>query len=181
MVANDTVIAAAASVDATAGRIAAGGHAATHAAAVLRALGNVVAGRSSVMACYIRAGGSRFDVDTFVSASTIEWHDVWHVGKVEALPWPRSPKEHQTSGLQIRVGDGDEFTSLLRDASEFMRKNRGELLRLASAPGVDQVKLDFGLTWDSNAAVRSITLPAELVVLAGEVHCAIEVCYYDLD
>ncbi|MEO5822731.1 MAG: hypothetical protein ABIT71_19660 [Vicinamibacteraceae bacterium] len=133
------------------------------------------------MACYIRAYGSRFDVDAFVGSSSIEWPDVWRAGEAKVLAEPNSPKEYQKSGLQIEVGDGDQFTSLLRDASDFMRKNRDELLRLASDPGVERVEIDFGLTWNSNMAVVSVTMPAEFVALAGEVRFAIEVTYYDWD
>jgi len=133
------------------------------------------------MACYLRAFGSDFDVDAFVAASPVEWAEVWHRGENKAHPLPGKAKEHRTSGLQIEIGDGDDFIGLLRDASEFIRTNRHELLRLASAPGMEAVGVDFGLTWDSDAAVRSVTLPPEFVALAGALRLAIEITYYDLN
>jgi hypothetical protein len=52
---------------------------------------------------------------------------------------------------------------LLREASEFVRGNREELLRLAIDASVEKLGVDFGLIWNSEAAMMSVALPPGLL------------------
>ena len=131
------------------------------------------------MACYLRAFGDGFDVDTFLAASTIEWSDVWRLGEAKRTGGAK-PSEYRTSGLQIKIGEGDDFVYLLREASEFVRGNREELLRLAVDTSVEKLGVDFGLTWNPEAAMMSVTLPPEFIDLIRDLRFSVEISYYDL-
>jgi hypothetical protein len=128
------------------------------------------------MSCILRASGVSFDVDAFVQSSPLEWVDLWHVGELKK---GEGRGRYDTSGAQIVVGEGDDFNSLLADATAFLNAHSAELARLTSTAGVDGAVFDFGLTWNENYAARYAHFPAAIVKLAAAVNCSLELSFYD--
>jgi hypothetical protein len=87
----------------------------------------------------------------------------------------------ESSGFNLVVSDapGTDFAAQVDDATAFLIAHRKELARLMEAPGVEDVVLDFGIK-RLDMAVQSVTFPAQLIRLAGDLGLAIELSQYPL-
>jgi len=131
--------------------------------------------------CVLRAYGSEFDPDDFLSGSELSPSSVFRRGEPQAPELPDGPF-HDISGLHFSVSEA-EWTSLtgqVRDAEQFLITHKTELLRLVTFPGLERVSLDFPLdlrisqmTW-----MQSDTFPASLAKLAGEIGLDLEFSIY---
>jgi hypothetical protein len=83
------------------------------------------------------------------------------------------------TGFSVIVSDiwGD-LRAQVPDAIAFLREHELELARLASYPGVSDMRLDFPYARREGAAVQSDSLPPELLVLAGSLGITIELTLY---
>jgi hypothetical protein len=128
--------------------------------------------------CCLTAIGSNFDVDAFMSHSA--WRDfasIHHRG--EATHLITQPVQ-QHSGLSFGISDldEDELEPQVRDAMEFLRRERDEIQRLAAFPGVELLEFRMGLFWRRDTLCQFHTLPGEFLRLAGEVGVAVTLSIY---
>lgn len=126
--------------------------------------------------CVLRAGGPDFVVDGFLAGSPFEPAAVWRQGEAHRVGPP-----HDRSGFNLVVSEagGDDFPGQVADAVAFLTDHRAELVRLRAAAGVEGVELDFGLA-RASTFTQSVTFPAELVRLAGELGVALRVSLYPM-
>lgn len=64
------------------------------------------------------------------------------------------------------------------DAIEFLKENELELSRLSTYPGVTKLCLDFPYERRKGAVTQTDSLPAELLLLAGQLGIAIDMTLY---
>lgn len=133
------------------------------------------------MACYFRAWGVKFDLETFVAQSKIAWDPVWKKGDTKRLRVRGHVERHEDSGVTLQVSDeADDITVQAHDATEFLKRHAEELRPLAAAEGIDRLVLDFGLTWRPNSAAQFARFPPELLKAAADLGCWLEVSFYSL-
>ena len=126
--------------------------------------------------CVLRATGDDFQPDTFLHETIFAPCNIFRKGerKSESRTW-------DTCGITIVVSEAsDDFVQQVLDAVEFLKSNRTEMLRLKESAGLEEMRLDFGVS-RRNGFLQSYLFPPELVHLAGELKMALEVSIYGTD
>lgn len=125
--------------------------------------------------CVLRVAGAEFDPDAFLATTSLVPHDVYRKGE----PRGRSGKTREKSGLTVLVSDagGNDFRRQSQDALNFLEKNGTAISRLHSQPGVEHLTLDFGV-YATHDFVKSYSLPAALIRLAGNLGLEVELTIY---
>jgi hypothetical protein len=131
-----------------------------------------------MVACYLRAWGTQFDVDAFVAASPLSCDPVWRRGDRRRVVRNGVPPVHQDSGLTTLVSAAEVLEAQVDDAVGFLRGYQAELRRLVSIPEVERVVLDFGVAWHPDSAAQFSRLPPELLALAGNLNVWLELSHY---
>ena len=128
------------------------------------------------MACMLRASGRGIDVDEYLRRSSLQASEVFHRGDVQHPTWPKARK----SGCDFVVS-GCKRTDLagqVREASKWLRRKRRSVGVLRRFRGVENLVLDFGVEWHSDAAAQWMRLSEDLVGLAGGLGLALEMTMY---
>jgi hypothetical protein len=128
------------------------------------------------MGCTLSAYGTGFDVDSFLRTSSLEVDDVWHEGE----PMGSGGGVKKSSGLTIEILDNelDNLRAQTEAAVTFLRANREELERLATAASGHWFTLQFGVRLREDIVVWVDAIPPELSRHAGEVGCMITISHY---
>lgn len=131
------------------------------------------------MSCVLRAGGELFDVDLYLSSSTLTACAIFHKGEPQSSLPGVKVRLSEKSGINVDVSDKDfaDLDGQITDAMAFLRSNLAELQRLAVFPGVDGVLIDFAVE-AKDTFTQSYIFPAELLKLAGDLGISIEVSLY---
>ena len=131
------------------------------------------------MSAVLRAYGTNFDVDAFLSVCTLRVCAVKRRGEpVYSASQPKGRRQER-SGLHVRINDAgfEELARQTAEATLFLQANREELRRLRAFPGVEDVTLDFGIS-RREVASQCDYLPPELVSIAGSLGLGIELSQY---
>jgi len=122
--------------------------------------------------CMLRAAGCDFDVDQFLSASSIQPTKVYHKGEPH-LPGtqPKGPI-HPDSGFNAEVSRKawDDLAGQIKDALTFIADHHAELNRLRFFHGVEGIEIDFPIylrIGTNDVAVQCDRFPAGLAFAAG--------------
>jgi hypothetical protein len=122
--------------------------------------------------CMLRVVGCDFDVDQFLSDSSIQPTKVYHKGEPR-LPatQPKGPT-HPDSGFNAEVSgkEWDDLAGQIQDALTFVADHHAELDRLRSFHGVDGIQIDFPIylrIGRNDVAVQGESFPAALAFAAG--------------
>jgi hypothetical protein len=121
-----------------------------------------------------RATGFDFQVDQFLSQSTLVPYEVWRKGERKS-----EKRIHKWSGFTIVASeaDMDEVPQQIEDAINFLKTNHAELENLQNFTGAETVYLDFGIE-DRDVGLQCDRFPPELLRLAGNLNIGIEVSRY---
>jgi len=132
--------------------------------------------------CVLRVTGKHFDADLHLAQSGLTACRIFRAGE------PRSPirpegKRFQVSGFVVDVSHDSRGTLVDQapDVVAFLKAHEDAIARLRSAPGVDDMRLDFpvDLRIDSqNVMVQFDYFPPELVSLAGSLGLGLEISLY---
>jgi hypothetical protein len=133
--------------------------------------------------CVLKASGTEFDPDAFLDPSQLVPCKVFRRGE------PRLPKSqphgpiHETSGINIYVSDSSwsDLPAQVADAERFLTENREQIIRLAQAPGVTEIVLDFPIELridGENIVAQFDRFPTSLVRLVGALGIALELSIY---
>ena len=125
--------------------------------------------------CVLRAASADFRVDDFLQTTSLVPCDVYHKGEPRGL----GGRLRERSGLTILVSDadGNNLRQQVRDAIEFLERNRAEVSRLQSYIAPKEAILDFGV-WKTDNFGQFCYLPPALLRLAGSLGLGIEVSIY---
>ncbi len=84
----------------------------------------------------IFAHGESFDVDAFLSKTSLTFDHIWHRGDLRDHPFVKS--KHPTSGVEIVLGDGltIPFLKQERIAIDYIKDNKEDLKYIGMFPGV---------------------------------------------
>lgn len=127
--------------------------------------------------CVLRASGPQFDPESFLRESTLRPCNVFLRGnrRSESSVW-------ETSGITVPTSEAemDDFGKQVEESIDFLRSNREELLRLKTFEGVEDLRLDFGVSRRKTIGQYQF-LPSELVTLAGELGLGLEISIYGSD
>jgi len=129
--------------------------------------------------CVLRAHGVEFDVDQFLTTSSLEACAVWHRGEENRfLPKTRGPV-NPDSGLNVEVSDGpwSDRAVQLDEVQTFLRANATEIQRLRAWPGVEEVVLDIPveLRIGEKIAVQSEKFSAEFIEALARVGLTLKI------
>lgn len=129
------------------------------------------------MGCLFWAKGDDFDVDSFLVGSSLVTDEIYHRGDIS---FPAKAKiQHPWSGFTIEVSDTwGVLKPQIVDAIAFLKENELELTRLSNYPGVTYLCLDFPYERRTGAVTQTDSLPAELLLLAGQLGIAIDMTLY---
>src|SRR5262245_47250825 len=135
--------------------------------------------------CVLRVTGRAFDAAGYLATSELTAYKVFRAGE------PRSPskpqgRRHAVSGFSVDVSDpsGKDLQGQVEDAVAFLARYEDELLKLRSAPGVEDLRLDFpvDLRIDRRSVMAQFEyLPPELLRRAGALGLGIELSIYPQD
>lgn len=131
------------------------------------------------MSCVLRASGDLFDVDLYLSSSTLTACAIFHKGEPKSsLPRVKA-KLNEKSGINVEVSNKDfaDLDGQITDAMAFLRSNLAELQRLITFPGVEGVLIDFAVE-ARDTFTQSFSFPAELLRLAGDIGIGIMISLY---
>jgi hypothetical protein len=130
------------------------------------------------MSCVLRAKGTNFAVDEFLSKSTLKPVVVFRRGQSQ---YPNSAPHRipNASGFHAVASEAD-FSQLqvqIGDAVQFLEQNHAELARLIALPEVERVSLDFGIE-ERDVAAQSECFPPNLLRIAGNLGIWLEFTLY---
>lgn len=125
--------------------------------------------------CVLRAYGKHFDVDAFMEKSKLQPCVVYHRGE-------RRTKKYKwtTSGINVPVSNAsfENFRRQVKDAIQFLIKNKAEIRRLNKFKDVEGVELDFPTSHDSAQFYQDYFFPAELIALAFQLRLELRISEY---
>jgi hypothetical protein len=126
--------------------------------------------------CYFIASGVNFDVEAFLTESTL--HSIAKVFRrgQSTSSNLRPVRNHSGFRVEILSPEDDQLEPQVGAATKFLRENRADLTKLANFAGVDELELGFGLFWLEDTACYPLSLPANFLLLAGE--CGVSVTLY---
>ena len=127
--------------------------------------------------CTLRAAGKHFDVDSYMKKSTLKPCVVYHRGE----PKTKTKKYKWTaSGINVPVSNAsfENFRRQIRDAIQFLIKNKTEIKKLRKYKGVEAVELDFPASHDSGKYIQDYFFPATLIALAYQLGVELRVSEY---
>lgn len=125
--------------------------------------------------CVLRASGSNFDVQSFLSESTLAPAVIYKKGQRRK---PASRGSQTASGFNVIVCGGEEsMQTQVTEALAFLEENREELERLHEFRGLEELALDFACP-QGEIASRSARLPADLLAAAGGLGIDIHLSFY---
>ncbi len=127
--------------------------------------------------CVLRVSGDDFRPRSFLKDSGFAPCNVFRKGgrKAKDRVW-------NASGFTVVVSEasGGDFGRQVRDAVEFLLKHQEELARLVRYAGLQDARLDFGVSREGGF-LQSSYLPPELLALAGALGVGIEISLYGED
>jgi hypothetical protein len=146
---------------------------------------SIVASLRECQMCVLRVNGKHFDVDLHLAQSGLTAYKVYRVGEAQSASRPEG-KRHEVSGFRVHVSrqpPGDLPTQI-EDAIAFLAEHNKGIAGLRSAPGVDDMRLDFpvDLRIDRKKVMAQFDyFPPELVSLAGALGLGLELSIYPAD
>lgn len=134
------------------------------------------------MSCILHITGVNFDVDAFIAQSKVRPYKIFYKGEARFKTKPDGAKLER-SGLSIEVSkaDMDDAKGQIKDAINFLSRNRKKLDYISKIKGVQHAILDFGIVQKIDRdkhLMESHLLPNRLLQLAGEVGLSIELTFY---
>jgi hypothetical protein len=134
------------------------------------------------MSCVLRVSGKNLAVDDLLKI--ISWSPicVWHVGETRPAPGLRNSQQ-LTSGFNIEVSKRDmsDLSGQLDDALNFVKANNAALERVSSFPGVDDLDMDFALSWPRENPMFTDHIPWEFIAAINEFRVSISLSHYETD
>ena len=131
------------------------------------------------MSCMLRANGKNFDVDKFLKKSKLQPCAVFRRGEPKFSNKPKG-KKRTSSGLNISVSNASltNFRRQVKDAIQFIDKNKKEIKKLIQTKEIEGVELDFGTSRDEHTFVQEFAFPVELIARAGNLGLEIRLSSY---
>jgi hypothetical protein len=134
--------------------------------------------------CVLRVTGKDFEPDGPLALSGLTPCNVFRKGPRSALR-PDGPRR-ETSGFTVVVSRASraDLVEQVNDAIAFLRQHGNAIAGLRSAPGVEDLRLDFpvDLRIDRETVMAQFDyFPPELVSLAGTLGLGIEISIYPVD
>jgi hypothetical protein len=131
----------------------------------------------------IFAHGKKFNVDKFIEKSSLKIDYFWKIGDQKRYAPTDIPSPHETSGIEIVLGEGTKLNRFDQDAIavEFMEENLGALKELSGCPGVDTIILGihYLVELEINTVGFTTSFSSQLMKLCLEAGICPN-CYVDL-
>jgi hypothetical protein len=126
--------------------------------------------------------GKNLAVDDLLKVTNWSPLCVWHVGETRKVPGLRNP-QRLTSGFNIEVSKRDmsDLSGQLDDALNFVKTNQAALLLVSSFPGVDDLDLDFAISWPRENPMLTDHIPWEFIAAINEFRLGISLSHYETD
>lgn len=131
--------------------------------------------------CVLRVVGENLNVDALLASISLE---PCHVERKGEPRFERSKHIATYSGFNVPVSDspGTDVQGQICDALTFLSENQDELQQVVRFPGVDSVRLDFGINCrlSDEVLAQFDYYPPDLLRLAGEIGLGIEISLYSV-
>lgn len=134
------------------------------------------------MTCILRASGKHFDVDDFISKSSLITSSLWRKGEKRFPNSRTNETTNQASGIRIVASEADfsELSRQIEDVIAFLRQHLDAIKMLTAFHGVEGAVLDFGAELHP-PGWASFTFPTELLALAGATGVSLCLSVYPSD
>ena len=131
--------------------------------------------------CVLRVTGKGFDADLHLAQSGLTANKVFRAGEYRS-----DGKRYAVSGFGVDVSrhPGPMLSDQVPDAIAFLKQHDEVLTKLRSAPGIDDMRLDFpvDLRIDRRKVMAQFDyFPPELVARAGALGLGLEISLYPPD
>jgi hypothetical protein len=131
------------------------------------------------MSCVLRIYGKKFNLDTFLSQTSLKPSAVFRKGEPRIKDNPKGKKILQ-NGVNIGVSYASfhDLDGQIRDAIKFLKENKKELRRIIASKEINGIwVLDFAIK-RRDVAVQCEEFPQELLLLMGSLGVTLQVSYY---
>ena len=133
--------------------------------------------RRNKMSCVLRIVGKDLRINDLLDIK-LETDSFWSKGEPRFSTNPEGEKR-KDSGATYLVSDAEfeDFDVQIKEAIEYLNKNKNQIKSIMSLSGIDGSSLDFGIVW-RDVAVQCDYFPPELIQIAGELGLGIELSQY---
>lgn len=131
------------------------------------------------MSCVLRIYGKKFNLDKFLTQSSLKPSAVFRKGEPRIKDNPKW-KKHLENGVNIGLSyeSFDNLDGQIKDAIKFLKKNKKELKRTIASKEINGIwVLDFAIK-RRDVAVQFEEFPQELLLLLGSLGITLQVSYY---
>ncbi len=130
--------------------------------------------------CVLRAAGKHFDVDACMMKSKLQPCLVYHKGEAKNPKSTKKIYKWPDSGINVVVSNAsfENFRRQIRDAIQFLIKNKTEIRKLVKFEGVDGVELDFPTSYNPEQFIQDYFFPSELIALASQLGLELRLSEY---
>jgi hypothetical protein len=132
--------------------------------------------------CVLRVSGKAFDAEKYLALSGLTTGRIFRAGEPRFKSSPEG-KRNQSSGFTVDVSDAswEDLRTQVQDAVAFLKEHEQGLTMLRSAPGLEDMRLDFPVDLRINVMAQFDYFPPELVSRAGALGLGIEISVYPRD
>lgn len=96
--------------------------------------------------CVLRVSGAQLDVDGCLASVGLEPLRVYRAGEPRRATRPDGPRNQQSGfNVEVSAAEMDDLAGQIRDACDFLRAHQAALSTLSGWPGVEDLRLDFGV------------------------------------
>ncbi|GAO45357.1 DUF4279 domain-containing protein [Flavihumibacter petaseus] len=137
------------------------------------------------MSCILTISGRNFDIDQFIDKSNLKPFRKSYKGQPRFKTKPDGAKLTQSSiSIETSKADFDNLTKQISDTVRYLKRNKDNLVHIATFKGIDHAVLDFGVDLRIDKVkvlTQSDTFPNALLKLAGDLGLDIELSIYPVD
>ncbi len=103
------------------------------------------------MSCILRIAGEDFDVDAFISKSTIVAYNRFYKGDAKYKSKPDGTKvERSGCAIEVSKVEFENFHQQVDDAILYLNQNKEKLQLIKAIPEIQYAVLDFGVDYASD-------------------------------
>jgi hypothetical protein len=131
------------------------------------------------MGCVLRVFGEHLDIDALFQSQKLTPIVTWRKGQERIL----RGRFHMNFGANFDVSNAEDedFSLQISDAEVYLTGNSDEIIKLASAAGVEEATLDFSVSIRPGFATQTSFLPPAFLQQVTRLGLGLAVSHYPTD
>jgi hypothetical protein len=131
------------------------------------------------MGCVLRVFGEHLDIDALFQSQKLTPVVTWRKGQERIL----RGRFHMDSGANFDVSnvEDEDFSLQISDAEVYLTENSDEIIKLASASGVEEATLDFSVSTRPGFLTQTSFFPPTFLQQVARLGLGLAVSHYPTD